>query len=264
MDQRLLVENLAVQYGEKVAVKNISFTINSGEIVGCLGPNGAGKSSTIRAICGIVKPRNGRVITCSVDVAEAAYEVKRRVGYVAEDAAVIDVFTPLEYFRFLSDLRELPAAAFAQTGQELLAQLNLQPEALHLRMGGFSKGMKQKVAIAAALAHNPQLLLLDEPLNGLDVDSTSRFKSLLYQYAESGGAILYCSHLVDVMERFVQRVIIMQDGRVMADAPLAQILSEHGDGSLEQAFTAITQGAPLAQTAEAPEAPDAAEADHAE
>jgi len=238
MESLLQVSDLRIRYETKVAVDGISFTVNPGEIIGLLGPNGAGKSSTIRAICGIVPPTSGSIITCGVNAAEAPFEVKRRVGYVAEDAALIDVFTPLEYFRFLGDLRELEAGLVKERGLALLAELRLEEDALNKRMGGFSKGMKQKVAIAAALLHDPHLVLLDEPLNGLDVESTGRFKELLATFAKRGGAIVYCSHLVDVMERFVPRVLIVQQGKLKADIAMAELIQQ--DGSLEAAFTRVT------------------------
>lgn len=236
----LIIENLRVAYGEKVAVDDVSVELARGELVGYLGPNGAGKSTTLKAIAGMVIPQDGAIAVGGVSAVTDPQKVKQMIGFLHESGAIYDVLTPREHFALIADLRQLDRAKLLGKGEEVLDFLELDSDVRDKRMHDFSKGMKQKVAIASALLHEPELLLLDEPLNGLDVNATSRFKQLLVEYAEKGGTVLYSSHLLDVVERLCQRVIILHEGKVLERLSLENMKETHPGKTLEDLFHELT------------------------
>ncbi|MCK6438866.1 MAG: ABC transporter ATP-binding protein [Planctomycetes bacterium] len=241
----LEIEDLHVSYGEKEVVKGISFTIQPGELVGYLGPNGAGKSTTLKAVVGMVRPSSGGIGVAGANAICDIMNARQLTGFLHESGAVYDVLTPREHFALIADLRRIERAKLLRRGEELLDFLDLPIDARDRRMQEFSKGMKQKVAISAALLHDPPLLLLDEPINGLDVNATSRFKELLLDYVRRGNTVLYSSHLLDVVERVCKRVIIINQGKVLADLAMDTIRQSHPGKTLEQLFQELTGYEPV-------------------
>jgi ABC-2 type transport system ATP-binding protein len=227
-------------YGTKQAVRGVSFTARPGEATGYLGPNGAGKTTTIKMIAGLIRPSQGEVRVCGFDVTMSPLEVKRRIGYVPESAALYDTLTPNEHLSLMAELHGLERAAAARRIGELLASFALR-EAADQPIESLSKGMRQKVLLSAALLHDPEVLLLDEPLNGLDVASILTFRKIIATMLERGKTILYCSHILDVIERVCARVVVINQGQIVADDTTANLLARRPEGTLESVFQALTR-----------------------
>lgn len=233
------VRDLHYAYGTTPAVCGLSFDVAPGEVLGLLGPNGAGKSTTVKILTGMLAPQRGTVEVAGFDVVTEPIEVKRRVGYVPESGALYDALTPDEYFRFIALLYRLEPEAIEPRIDELMRMFEL--DAMRgTRMVTFSKGMKQKVLIVSALLHAPDVLILDEPLNGLDANATLVFKELLRGLAAQGRSILFCSHLLDVVERLCTRLVIIADGRAIAEGTAEAVAVQAGRRTLEEAFSALT------------------------
>lgn len=228
--------DLVKHYGDVEALRGVSFRVEPGEIVGYLGPNGAGKSTTVKLLTGLQPPTSGSARIAGYDVVQRPIEAKRRIGLVPESGALYEALTPVEYLRFVADLHELEPSFRERRITELLEFLELAPSAWSARISGFSKGMKQRVVVAAALLHDPEVILFDEPLNGLDVNGTLRVKELISQAAQRGRAVFYCSHLLDVVERICTRIIILADGRIRLDASLSDVLQGRPGETLEHVF----------------------------
>jgi ABC-2 type transport system ATP-binding protein len=231
---------LCKRYGEVEALRGVSFTVQPGEIVGYLGPNGAGKSTTVKILTGLIPADSGAARVGGHDIVADPLAAKRLVGLVPESGALYEALTPIEYLRFVGQLYDLPRTEAESRTVEMLEFLQLDPAAWHRRMFGFSKGMKQRVAIAAALLHKPRVLLFDEPLNGLDVSAMIQVKALIAREAAEGCTILYCSHLLDIVERVCSRIIILAGGRIHVDGSLDDILRAHAGKTLEAIFQEIT------------------------
>ena len=246
----IVVRDLRVAYGAKVAVENVSFTVNAGEILGYLGPNGAGNSSTVKVLCGMNAPTAGSVTVCGFDVAKDPLEVKRRLGYVPESGALYESLTVEEHLLLLGRLYHLADAEILRRGREYAGFLGLE-EKWTERVGALSKGTRQKVLIAAALLHNPEVLFFDEPLSGLDVNAALLFRELVRSLAASGKAIFYSSHVLEVVEQLCQRVIILDRGRVVADGPVAQLRERAHEASLNAVFQKLTSQGDVAAAARA-------------
>lgn len=234
---------LAKRYGEVEALRGVSFRAERGEILGYLGPNGAGKSTTVRLLTGLQPPTSGTARIGGFDVFTRPLEAKRLIGLVPESGALYEALTPVEYLSFVGQLYELEVGACRRRIQELLEYLGLAPSVWGRRMHGFSKGMKQRVAIAAAMLHHPEVILFDEPLNGLDVNGTVRVKQLIADASARGCTILYSSHLLDVVERICTRIIILAAGQIQVDGSLRDILARSPGQTLEAVFQRLT-GAP--------------------
>lgn len=243
------VRDLHYSYGKTPAVRGLGFDVAAGEVLGLLGPNGAGKSTTVKVLTGMLAPQQGSVSVAGFDVVTEPMEVKRRVGYVPESGALYDALTPNEYFRFIALLYRLEPEAIEPRVDELMRMFELH-EMRGARMVTFSKGMKQKVLIVSALLHAPDVLILDEPLNGLDANATLVFKELLRGLAAQGRSILFSSHLLDVVERLCTRLVIVSEGRAIAEGTPQSIAAQAGRTSLEEAFSSLT-GARDASTAAA-------------
>ncbi len=234
------VSQLTKRFEEHVAVDDVSFSIQPGEITGYLGPNGAGKSTTVRMLTGMLRPDSGRVSVCGFDMADQPLEVKRRIGYVPESAEMYPTLTANEYLSLVSELHDLNRAAARERIGDLLEAFGIAAAA-NRQIGQLSKGMRQKVLLTSALIHNPKVLLLDEPLNGLDVNSVLTFRRILEGLAGRGTTILYCSHILDVVERLCQRVIVIDAGKVIADSPTRELVEQSKEGTLEAVFRSLTK-----------------------
>jgi len=232
--------NLVKHYGEVEALRGVTFRIEPGEIVGYLGPNGAGKSTTVKLMTGLQPPTSGTARIAGHDVAQDPVEAKRHIGLVPESGALYEALTPLEYLRLVGDLHELDPGYRERRIGDLLEFLDLEASAWNRHMSGFSRGMKQRVVIAAAILHDPEVILFDEPLSGLDVDGTVRVKQLISEAASRGRTVFYCSHLLDVVERICTRILILADGRIQLDGRLSEILDHRAGATLEHVFQEYT------------------------
>jgi ABC-2 type transport system ATP-binding protein len=232
--------DLVKSYGSVRALSGVSFSVGPGEILGYLGPNGAGKSTTVKILTGLQRADAGIARIGGHDIAQEPLAAKRLIGLVPETGALYEALTPIEYLRFVGQLYELGPHEAEKRARELLEFLELERNAWDRRMGGFSKGMKQRVVLAAAVLHRPQVILFDEPLNGLDVAATIKVKELIATEAAAGRTILYCSHLLDIVERICTRIIILAAGQVRLDGSLAEFQARHPGRTLEWMFQEYT------------------------
>ena len=226
------------KYANEV-LKDISFDIQPGKIIGYIGPNGAGKSTTIKILSGILTDFTGEVTILGMDIRKNALEIKRRIGYIPENAALYDVLTPTEYLQFIGQLYGMDQDLIADKVQKLFNLFDLG-EVGNQRMTTFSKGMKQKVLIISGLIHNPDIIFLDEPLNGLDANAVIIVKEVIRQLAADGKTIFYSSHIMEVVEKISDRIILINEGKVIADGTFGEISNASGDASLESLFSRLT------------------------
>jgi ABC-2 type transport system ATP-binding protein len=234
------IRNLHKSYGPKLVLQGINLEVYPGQVLGYIGPNGAGKSTTVRILCGLSGDFQGEVLVNGIDVRENPLEVKKRIGYVPELAELYDVLSPNEFLSFMGDLYGIEPNVCAERIGKMLTAFGLQPNA-DQRMDTFSKGMKQKVLLISGLLHNPDIIVLDEPLSGLDANSVIIVKNLIGKLAKDGKTIFYCSHLMDVVEKVSDRIILIDEGKIMADGSFEELKAQQGSQqSLEQIFAKIT------------------------
>jgi ABC-2 type transport system ATP-binding protein len=221
-------------YGHAV-VNDVSFVVRPGEVVGYLGPNGSGKTTTTRMLIGLLEPTSGGVLFDGRDTRLASIEFRKRLGYVPEEPYLYPFLSGREYLELVGRLREMPPSPMDRKIAALLELFGLS-EAAEQGIGSYSKGMKQKVLVIAALLHDPDLLIFDEPDSGLDVTATLVMRHLVANLAARGKAILYTSHVLDVVEKLCTRVIVLHEGRVVADDSVKQLRTLMASSSLEQVF----------------------------
>jgi ABC-2 type transport system ATP-binding protein len=246
----ITVSNLSKRFGSQLAVDNLSFSVPAGQIIGFLGPNGAGKSTTLRMLTGMIEPSGGSATICGCDLRTQPVEVKRRVGFVPESGAVFEALTGLEYLQMIASLYGIPADAAQVRIKQFLNFFDLGFSDLTDKLlGAYSKGMRRKIVITAGLLHNPSAVFFDEPLDGLDANAAVGFKALIQTLAREGKTIIYSSHILDVVEKVCDRVIIIDKGKLMLDGKPDELVAAHGATSLERLFTDLTGGAELEQRA---------------
>lgn len=233
------ISNLRKHFGAAYVLKGIDLSFEKGEIIGYIGPNGAGKSTTIKILTGIIPDFDCDVDILGMDIRKQALDVKQRVGYIPEQAAIYEVLTPLEYLTFIGRLYGLEQSVIDKKSWELLRLFSLGDKT-DMRMNGFSKGMKQKVLLISGLMHNPEIIFLDEPLSGLDANAVILVKEILSQLKQSGKTIFYSSHIMDVVEKISDRIIIIDNGSVIADGTFESLKEKAHSGSLESVFTSLT------------------------
>jgi ABC-2 type transport system ATP-binding protein len=233
------ITNLSKQYVKHVVLRDISLSVNTGELIGYIGPNGAGKSTTIKILCGLIPEFTGQVEVLGMNVTTHALEIKKRIGYIPENAVLYEVLTPVEYLHFVAQLYHLSGPAINQKIIDLLALFGLD-HARNSRMSTFSKGMKQKVLLISGMLHNPDIIFLDEPLSGLDANSVILVKEILLQLKQSGKTIFYSSHIMEVVEKLSDRIIIINQGQLIANGTFQQLTQQSHGNSLEQIFTQLT------------------------
>ena len=233
------VSGLSKRYHKHQVLRSIDLSINKGELIGYIGPNGAGKSTTIKILCGLIPDFEGEVSVLGLDVKKDTLEIKRKIGYIPENAALYETLTPIEYLLFVGQLYQLPEASIKQKTHELLRLFDLD-KAKESRMTTFSKGMKQKVLLISGLLHNPEIIFLDEPLSGLDANAVILVKEILTQLKQSGKTIFYSSHIMEVVEKLSDRIIILHGGQIIANGSFQQLHEQAKGGSLEQIFTQLT------------------------
>ena len=235
----IVTEQLGHSYGETRALHGLDLRVEPGEVLGLLGPNGAGKSTTVKILTGLLRPSSGRATIAGFDIVAQPLEAKGRLGYVPEQPVLYETLTAAEFLEVVSALHHLDAASASARGYELLDLLGLGP-ARHQRLNAFSKGMKQKVVLAAALIHGPEVLILDEPLDGLDANSARVVKELLRSLAAQGRTILFCSHMLEVVERVCSRIVILNRGQQIATGTPGEIAASVQAATLDAAFASLT------------------------
>ncbi len=233
-----------------MAVQDLTFDVPAGQIVGFLGPNGAGKSTTLKMLTGMLEPSGGSATVAGFDLATQAIDLKRHVGFVPESGAVFESLTGLEYLEMVAALYAIPAAAARERIRQFIAFFDLSFSTLTDKLlGAYSKGMRRKVVITSALLHNPSVVFFDEPLDGLDANAAVGFKALIQTLAREGKTIVYSSHILDVVERVCDRVVIIDKGRLLLDGAPEALVAAHGASTLEGLFTQMTGGGELERRA---------------
>jgi ABC-2 type transport system ATP-binding protein len=233
------IKNLFKSYGVKHVLKDINLEVFPGEVIGYIGPNGAGKSTTVKILCGLLTDYEGEVIVKGFDVKKDTIEVKKIIGYVPELAELYDVLTPREYLQFSGDLYGIDPDTCNERIERMLQAFDLSAN-IDQRMDSFSKGMRQKVLIASGLLHNPNIIILDEPLSGLDANSVIIIKELISKLAKDGKTIFYCSHMMDIVEKVSHKIVLIDEGRVIANGSFEELQMQNGGRSLEQIFASMT------------------------
>ncbi len=225
---------------DRLAVDSLDLTIHAGEFYALVGPNGAGKTTTLRMVAGLLRPDAGAVSIFGTDALADPVAAKQVTAWVSDEPMIYDKLTPLEYLEFVAGLWGVDPAVSEPAAQELLTSLGLAPHR-HERCEGFSKGMRQKVALAGALVHDPRLIILDEPLTGLDAVSARHVKGLLAERVRAGCTVLMTTHILEVAERMADRIGVIAAGRLVAEGTLTELRQQNGhtDTSLEDLFIAL-------------------------
>jgi ABC-2 type transport system ATP-binding protein len=236
----LEIQGLTKYYRNVAVVNDVNFTLRPSEVTGYLGPNGSGKSTTVKIITGLIEASAGKVLLDGADIRDDLTAFKRRLGYVPEEAILYSYLTGLEYLDLMGCLRGMGPHETERKANDLLELFSLHPHR-HAPISTYSKGMKQRVLISAALLHDPDLLILDEPLSGIDVTSALLFKHLLNELARRGKMILYISHVLEVVEKVCARVVIIYRGRIMADDSVERLRDLMDAPSLEGIFAQLTE-----------------------
>ncbi|MET0855457.1 MAG: ABC transporter ATP-binding protein [Telluria sp.] len=221
------------------AVDQLNLTVRRGELYALLGPNGAGKTTTLRMVAGLLAPDAGKVEVFGIDLAANPAGAKQAMAYLPDDPMLYAKLKPTEYLEFIAGLWGIAAADAEPRARKLLDWLDLTKHA-HELTEGFSRGMKQKLALAGALIHEPQLLILDEPLTGLDAAAARQVKDLLVDHVNGGGTVILTTHILEVAERLAQRIGIIEHGRLIAEGTLDELRSQAGGATLEDVFLQLT------------------------
>ncbi|MDQ1279516.1 MAG: transporter protein [Thermoproteota archaeon] len=241
--ERPLIEVSALSkwFGSFVALDNLSLHVMPGEVFGLLGPNGAGKTTAIKVIMGLVEASSGKISICGFDPLSSSVEVKARIGYVAENPIVYESLSPRDFFEFVVSMRRIDQAVANRIVSQLANAFDLA-QYFDSPIATLSMGLKQKVALIASFIHQPPILLLDEPLNGLDARSSRIVKDLLSLHAQRGGAVLFSTHIMEVAEQVCTRIGIIDHGKVVAEGTLEQLRTRTEDESstLEEIFLKLT------------------------
>lgn len=233
------IKDLEMNFGDKKVLKGINLDIPAGKIIGYIGPNGAGKSTTVKIILGLIEGYTGEVKIFGEDISTGNEEYKKRIGYVPEVAELYDSLTAKEYLTFIGQLYGLEYEIVDKKALELMTILGIG-DAYDSRITTYSKGMKQKVTIISSLLHNPDILFLDEPLSGLDANSVMIIKEILAELAHNGKTIFYSSHIMEVVEKLSDRIILLNDGNIVADGNFNELKESSKEGSLEEIFNQLT------------------------
>jgi ABC-2 type transport system ATP-binding protein len=231
--------NLWKKYDTKIAVINLNLLVREGEIFGFLGPNGAGKSTTVKMLTGMILPTSGEAIVEGFDVLKDPIEVKKRIGYVPETGALFESLTGWEYLQLIADLHHMDRHVADKRIDEFLHLFGLWDDC-HSRIQQYSKGMKQKILISAAIIPNPPVLFLDEPLNGLDANAALVFKELLKKFSAQGKTIFFTSHVLEVVEKICTRIAIIDHGGIITTGTAQEIAVATGQHTLEESFAKLT------------------------
>ena len=241
-ETRVLAENLSKSYGSKPAVKRVDLAVERGTLYGFLGPNGAGKTTCIRMLTGLLRPSGGRVEISGVDAVNSPLEAKRRMGLVPDEPLLFDKLTAREFLRFVGDVYSVDRREADRRSGELLEMFDLSGSADEL-VGGYSHGMRQKCALAAALLHEPDVLFLDEPTVGLDPASARLIKDILRSLTARGGTVFMATHILEIAQSLCDEIGIIQDGHMLAEGSVSDLREKaraSDDNTLEDIFLGLT------------------------
>lgn len=233
------IQDLYMSYGSKQVLNGINLEVPMGKIIGYIGPNGAGKSTTVKILLGLINSYKGTVKVMGEDISNGSIEYKRKLGYVPETAEIFDNLTAREYITFLGQMYGM---SYEETDKKALKLMELFgiEQVYDSRITSYSKGMKQKVLIISSLIHNPDILFFDEPLSGLDANSVMVFKEIMSHLAEQGKTIFYSSHIMEVVEKISDRIILINNGSIVADGTFSQLKEQSHEGNLENIFNQLT------------------------
>jgi ABC-2 type transport system ATP-binding protein len=242
MEYACEIIGLVKRFGPKVAVDQISFKVPAGMLYGFLGVNGAGKTTTLRMISGLIRPDAGEIRVAGIDAVADPLRAKQPLAYIPDDPVLYGKLNPMEHLEFVASLWSIDPVVARKRAQELLEKLSLW-DRRHEWIESYSRGMKQKVALASALIHEPKLILLDEPLTGLDASAARLVKDILHDFLKQGGSVILTTHILEVAERMAERIAIMSGGKLIAEGTMAQLRSHSGQaaGSLEDIFLQLIQ-----------------------
>jgi len=241
----LAVRGLTKRF-DRPAVDALELCVRAGEFYALLGPNGAGKTTTLRMVAGLLRPDAGSISILGIDALADPIAAKQVMAWVSDEPMIYDKLTPLEYLEFIAGLWGIDAASAESSAHDLLASLGLGPH-LHERCEGFSKGMRQKVALAGALIHDPRLIILDEPLTGLDALSARHVKGILQARVRAGCTVIMTTHILEVAERMADRIGVIAAGRLVAEGTLDELRQRNGrNDTLEDMFIALVDEAAAA------------------
>ena len=240
MKQEVLsLRNVRMSFADNEVLKGIDLTVYAGEIIGYIGANGAGKSTTLKIMLGLLDGYEGDVELFGNNIADGDLSYKKRIGYVPESADLYENLTASEYCAFSGQLYGMEKQAAAEKALQLLSLFDME-EVFHQRISSYSKGMRQKVLFVSAVLHNPDVLFLDEPLNGLDANSVIIIKDILEKMCKQGKTIFYSSHIMEVVENISNRIVLLVDGEIAADGTFAELKKQSQQGSLESIFNELT------------------------
>lgn len=240
MDPALELVSLTKRFGDKTAVEGLSLTLEPGAFLGLLGRNGAGKSTILKMVTGLLRPTSGRIRVLGLDLEADPLAVKRQIGAMPEDMALLDMLTGPQYLRFVGRMYGMPDALIDGRRAELFDTLDLDPGSKTL-ISDYSFGMKKKVALCAALIHGPRMVFLDEPFEGIDPVTSRTIKDILQSLQQSGVTLVLTSHILEVVEKLCPLIAILDDGRLKGFGPLEDL--KRGGESLEQLFVDLVGGA---------------------
>ena len=234
------IKGLRKSFDTNQVLKGIDLEIEPGQIIGYIGPNGAGKSTTVKILAGLDNDFEGEVLIDGINVKEDPIAVKRIIGYVPEVTELYDLLTPMEFLELVGKLHGLEQNTIEERATRMLTFFDLK-DSLNNRMETFSKGMRQKVLLVSGLLHQPKIIFLDEPLSGLDANSVILVKDIISKLAEEGATIFYSSHMMDIVEKVSDRIILLNEGVVFADGNFDTLKNQYGD-TLENIFSKLTGG----------------------
>lgn len=244
----LEARGLTKYYGSVLAVHAIDFTIEPGQVLGYLGPNGSGKSTTVKMLTGLLEPTDGKVLFNGADIQRDLVGYRKHVGYVPEEANLYPYLTGYEYLELVATLRSMAPARMRAKIDSFLELFSLFPHR-HISLSSYSKGMRQRILLISALMDNPDVLILDEPLSGLDVTSALIFRHLIQALSAKGKTIFYCSHVLEVVEKVCSRLLILRKGQVIASGGTDEVRQRIGQDSLEKIFLQLVEDRDVSQIA---------------
>lgn len=235
----ITIRDLKMNYGGNQVLKGINLEVHKGQIIGYIGPNGAGKSTTVKIMLGLIKGYRGTVKVLGQDITLGNNEYKRKIGYVPEVADIYENLTAREYLTFVGELYGLEYDKIDERAQKLMKIFGID-SVYDSRITSYSKGMRQKVLIISSLLHNPDIIFLDEPLSGLDANSVMIVKEMLAELAAQGKTIFYSSHIMEVVEKISSRIVLLNNGEIVADGSFEELKNQCSEGSLEEIFNQLT------------------------
>lgn len=239
METIISIKDLKKSYGAKEVLKGINLEVSRGEVIGYIGQNGAGKSTTVKIMLGLVTDFDGEVNILGQDIRNGDIDYKRKIGYVPETAEIYENLTAQEYLTFIGELYGMEYEQVDQKAIRLMELFGIG-DVYNARISSFSKGMKQKTMIIASLINDPDILFLDEPLTGIDANSVMVFKEVLEQLSKAGKTIFYSSHIMEVVEKLSSRIILINDGQIVADGNIDDLKNLSMESSLENIFNQLT------------------------